>query len=498
MPIAKRNFIRATIFAILVGMAALLSSVGVTLYLVSQTRQLTDTVNATRAMRAATVALRGFLLDAETGQRGYLLTNNREYLAPYNNARRLAPAQITALHKTLDKDPDLAPLATKLDELLIEKYRELQQTIELMDKGDRQGAIALVEGNRGREIMDRAREVFDQIVGKVEERIVDNLARQREAMASLQMVSILGAALVVLVLGTYTMIVLRYTRELTAAEAKVHQLNVGLEERIAERTADLAQANEEIQRFAYIVTHDLRAPLVNIMGFTSELESSVSAVKAYIEQEDPAQREAALPSAKIAATEDLPEAITFIRSSTRKMDGLINAILKLSREGRRTLTPVLINLEALLQAAVGSVRHQVLEAGGEITVSGQVASLVSDRMGVDQIIGNLLDNAIKYRALSRPLRIHIRVRDSGTRMVMIEIEDNGRGIAPQDHERIFDLFRRSGAQDQAGEGIGLAHVRAMARNLGGNITVKSELDRGSVFTVMIADDLRRVIQKGTA
>ena len=125
---------------------------------------------------------------------------------------------------------------------------------------------------------------------------------------------------------------------------EIGALNQGLEERVRERTAELGRANEEIQRFAYIVTHDLRAPLVNIMGFTSELEESLKAIQSAFRPTDSASEVnqsdgPAAEEARTAVLEDLPEAIGFIRSSIRKMDRLINAILKLSREGRRVLTP---------------------------------------------------------------------------------------------------------------------------------------------------------------
>ena len=81
-------------------------------------------------------------------------------------------------------------------------------------------------------------------------------------------------------------------------------------------------------------------------------------------------------------------------------------------------------------------------------------------------------------------------------MVRIEVEDNGRGIADQDHERIFELFRRSGQQDQTGEGIGLAHVRSLARNLGGEITVRSRLGEGSTFVLRLPADLSRLVRSG--
>ncbi len=271
----------------------------------------------------------------------------------------------------------------------------------------------------------------------------------------------------------------------------MQDLNAGLEERVRERTADLGRANEEVQRFAYIVTHDLRAPLVNIMGFTSELETSLAPVQAFIgrteETGDPVVK-----NARLAVLEDLPEAIGFIRSSTRKMDGLINAILKLSREGRRSLKPEPVDLDALLHAAAESVRHQIIDAKGTVTIKGKVNPIVSDKLALDQIFGNLLDNAVKYRDPKRPLSIRIQTGEEPGRSISIAIEDNGRGIAKQDHERVFELFRRSGPQDQRGEGIGLAHVRAMVRNLGGDITLSSELGYGTTFKVILPKDLRKV------
>ena len=193
-------------------------------------------------------------------------------------------------------------------------------------------------------------------------------------------------------------------------------------------------------------------------------------------------------------TEELPEAISFIRSSTRKMDGLINAILKLSREGRRTLNPERIDLGAFLKAVADAVRHQVVDAGGEVVIEGAVTPISSDRLALEQIFGNLLDNAVKYRAVERPLSIRVRTDPAPGNRVAVKIEDNGRGIAPSDHDRVFDLFRRSGAQDQPGEGLGLAHVRSMVRNLGGEISLASELGRGTTFTVTLPKDLRKAAE----
>jgi signal transduction histidine kinase len=183
--------------------------------------------------------------------------------------------------------------------------------------------------------------------------------------------------------------------------------------------------------------------------------------------------------------QDLTEAIGFIRSSTKKMDNLINAILKLSREGRRTLRPEPVDLGEVIDASAAAIRHQVAAANGTIAVELDAPPVVHDRLALEQIFGNLFDNAVKYRSKERPLRIDVRAGVAPGDRIAIEIADNGRGIADQDRERVFELFRRSGVQDQPGEGIGLAYVRTVVRNLGGDITVTSRLDLGTTFRVVL-------------
>jgi PAS domain S-box-containing protein len=252
---------------------------------------------------------------------------------------------------------------------------------------------------------------------------------------------------------------------------------------LAERVAELDEANDEIQRFAYIVSHDLRAPLVNVMGFTSELEAAQVEVERFYRDVLEKAPRLVTPEARTAVETDLPEAMGFIRSSTVKMDKLINAILKLSREGRRVLMPEPLTMRQLLETQRQSVAHQLQERGAELLIES-VPDLTSDRLAIEQVFGNLIENAVKYLDPSRAGRIEVRGRELGYD-VEYEIQDNGRGIDPKDFERIFDLFRRSGVQDQQGEGIGLAHVRALVRRLGGTITVSSRLHEGSTFRVVL-------------
>ncbi|MCC5978378.1 MAG: CHASE domain-containing protein [Salinarimonas sp.] len=279
------------------------------------------------------------------------------------------------------------------------------------------------------------------------------------------------------------------TAQLERARAKLAGLIANLEHAVAARTADLTEANEEIQRFAYIVSHDLRAPLVNVMGFTAELDAVRKEVEAFIARVAEKAPELVTEDARVAVETDLPEALDFIRSSTQRMDRLIAAILKLSREGRRVLTPEPIVMREVIAQLEANITHQLDEEGAEIVIE-EMPDLVSDRVALEQIFGNVIENAVKYLDPTRPGRITVRGRAEPDHTLRYEIEDNGRGIDPKDHQRVFDLFRRAGTQDKAGEGIGLAHVRALVRRLGGSIHIESEPGKGSTFIVTLPKTLK--------
>ena len=166
------------------------------------------------------------------------------------------------------------------------------------------------------------------------------------------------------------------------------------------------------------------------------------------------------------------------------MDRLISAILNLTREGRREFKPERIDTaRADRGASSPRVAHQAAEANAQIRIE-PLPDIVSDRLALEQIFSNLIDNALKYLRPGVPGDIPIRGRTK-LGFAIFEISDNGRGIDPKDHQRIFDLFRRAGTQDKPGQGIGLAHVRALVRRLGGTMSVASELHNGSTFTITL-------------
>jgi signal transduction histidine kinase len=318
-------------------------------------------------------------------------------------------------------------------------------------------------------------------------------ADRTQQLASI--VTVAGSGLVIALAALSVFLVRRSARARDDAEAQLRDNNLNLEATVDERTADLREANNEIQRFAYIVSHDLRSPLVNIMGFTSELEElrgdifrRIAALGRAAESASSvpvitADAEPALEGEDKQLSEGFTEALGFIKSSIAKMDRLITAILNLTREGRREFVPVRIDTRELIEAIVTTVAHQASEAEAQIRIE-PLPDIVSDRLAMEQIFSNLIDNALKYLKPGVPGDISVRGRTK-LGFAIFEITDNGRGIDPKDHQRIFDLFRRAGTQDKPGQGIGLAHVRALVRRLGGTMSVSSELHSGSTFTITL-------------
>lgn len=487
MPVSKSAFFRLSLVMVCVGFVALLCIVGGTIWLVDRTARFSEALQSARQQSGDLTRILSLAQDAETGQRGYLLAGADSYLTPYREATSSLPKAIDDLERNIGSDAAQHRRFDELASVLTKKLAELENTVNLARTGRRDEAVDVLKTDKGRELMERLRAIISDMSADADVRVTGLLDDQRGAIAFMKQLAIVGALVVAAVGAVVFWMVVAYTRQLDRTQFEIQKLNSSLEQRVEERTADLARANEEIQRFAYIVTHDLRAPLVNIMGFTSELDASLETIRGYVD----APEQAAIVPAEVrnAALEDLPEAIGFIRSSTRKMDGLINAILRLSREGRRELKPERIALDALLRSIADSIQHQVVEAGGEIAIDGRAAPIVTDRLAVEQVFGNLLDNAVKFRRLDTPLDIRIRLQERGPR-VTVTIEDNGRGIASQDFERVFDLFRRAGPQDRPGEGMGLAYVRSTVRNIGGEIQLKSELGRGTTFVVALPRVMR--------
>jgi signal transduction histidine kinase len=276
------------------------------------------------------------------------------------------------------------------------------------------------------------------------------------------------------------------TTELTEANAKLQQeitVRRRTEEKLHQYAEELREANEDMKSFATIVSHDLRAPLVSIKGFSEEVMHSIEELSPLLEKHHSGFAKAEQQKFDAIVQKDIPEALTFIGSSVSRMDNLINAVLKLSHVGRRKLDPEPVSARELIQNIVQSLAHQIEVCNITMTI-GDLPTVVTDRTALEQIFGNLIDNAIKYREPARAGEIVV-FAEHGSDEVVFHVRDNGRGMAKDDIPRAFEVFRRVGKQDVSGEGMGLAYVKTLIRSLGGRIWCDSEPGVGTTFSFTI-------------
>lgn len=428
---------------------------------------------------------------AESSARGFLLTQGPDFQSDHEKAVAAIIPALDKLTRQIGDNPAQRDSIEKLSAAIETRLDQFSREMNFVKQGQPDKATALIReaaaGNTTTTISNLA-----NAMTREEERLfrirTANSDRSQTLAASMTGI---GSGLVVVLALISIWLVRRSARARDEAEMRLRDANVNLETVVDERTADLREANNEIQRFAYIVSHDLRSPLVNIMGFTSELEElggdifrrigSLTRVPADGPPLAPGEIALEGPDQQLSA--DFSEALGFIKSSIAKMDRLISAILNLTREGRREFQPEKIDIREFVEAIVSTLAHQAVEAQAEIHIA-PLPNIVSDRLALEQIFSNLIDNAIKYLKSGEPGEIRIRGRTK-LGYAIFEISDNGRGIDPKDHQRIFDLFRRAGTQDKPGQGIGLAHVRALVRRLGGTMSVSSELNEGSTFTITL-------------
>ncbi len=271
--------------------------------------------------------------------------------------------------------------------------------------------------------------------------------------------------------------VLERTSELAQANTELMKLN----ERLSRRTTELAEKSEEVEAFVYTVSHDLRAPLVNLQGFSKELERECAQLKQFLES-------AALPEkvedeVQSILNEGIPGALRYISASTTKFQRLIDALLRLSRSGRQEYRSEEVDTEAVVGATLDSMRDAIKSTGAVVSVQS-LPPAVGDPTAIDQVFSNLIGNALKYLDPGRPGMIEVGgERKNG--MVHYWVRDNGAGIPASASHRLFQVFQRFHPKLASGEGMGLAIVKRVVERHGGKVWAESQEGRGTEFHVTL-------------
>lgn len=246
--------------------------------------------------------------------------------------------------------------------------------------------------------------------------------------------------------------------DLKHAEASLAEVNTNLEKLVSERTAKLQETVDELEHFSYTITHDMRAPLRAMTGFSEVLLGQCAEL--HPETRDYLQR---------------------IKESAQRMDLLITDALSYSRALRTQMELKVFNPAVLLQGIVHSY-PQLQAPLAEIQIDEPMPSVLGNEAGMTQCFSNLLDNAVKFvpPGVIPRIRVWAQSPSPPEARVRIWFEDNGIGIKPEHHDRIFSMFQQLD-RSYEGTGIGLALVRKVARRMGGEVGVESEPGRGSRF-----------------
>lgn len=426
MPITSRFVVRSTIGLLAVGFLTLLGIVGMTIWLGERARVYFNEVIEARDTRGSAVELRDAVRTAESSQRGFLVTGNEIYLAPFDSAKTLALQHLDKLRVALTRYPESEALLARLTAVITEKIAEMDQTIAL--KNDRRDAeaLALLRTNRGKAMMDEANVFLSGIIQVADERLTTGVSEQRANATMLRWVSIIGGLVIILVVGGVTVTVLRYAREIVQARDEVRTLNTSLEQRVKDRTSALALARDRAEVLVAEVNH--------------RVANSLSLVAALVKLQSNAVKDQA---AKDALGET--QARIFAISSVHK---------RLYSSSDVRFVALDEYLSGLLDQLATSMRAE--GHGASLRYDLEPVKLQTDAsINLGVVVTEWVTNAFKYAYPNRNGEVRVRLKHLPDSQVELVVEDDGDG--------------RNDDGSVKGTGLGTRIVNAMAATMKADI-----------------------------
>ena len=392
------------------------------------------------------------LLNAETAQRGYLLTSKPVYLQPYDTALSAIPADQQRLGSQVSAVPGGGQYFAELKSLGAAKMTVIAETIKLARAGDHAGALRIVNTDEGKRVMDEARAVIGNLQRAA---AAAGAARRSDLHPQLTVFIVLAAVLAVADMGAGLFL----RRRLRRAAKEIRLLNANLEQQVQQRTIHLVRANKNLEAFAYSMAHDLRTPLRGISGFAEAL------VEDYGDRLDETGREYAAR----------------VEAGCTRMSTLIDDLLHLSQVTQATMKLQDVDLSAEVTAICDQLRAR--DPGREVRVSVQEGVRVTaDRTLIRSALDNLLENAWKFTAHRDGATIEFATAPAADAPVCCYVRDNGAGFDPAYTGKLFQPFQRlHDAGEFPGAGIGLASVRRIIERHGGRTWAEGAVDGGATI-----------------
>ncbi|MEX0643543.1 MAG: CHASE3 domain-containing protein [Pirellulales bacterium] len=430
------------------------------------TSALIQTNSSRQPLRMLLYELQGTLslvADAETGSRGYVLIGEEAYLEPYQAAVKAADQQIDRLEKQMNALPGQRSNFDALQRLVAMKFAVMKNTVQLRQSEGIEAATQAVRTGRDKAMMDEIRVLVDQIKQEVEKVMAKYDSRTAAIARRATVWGILGNVLAAVL---FVSVLRREFRERKRAETRAGEL--------AERTAQVEAANKELDSFSYSISHDLRAPLRAIDGFSRIVLEDYSGGlasegKAYLQK---------------------------VRDNTRQMGQLVDDLLAFARLGRQPLARHPVEPDKIVRRCLEEMTKE--QQGRQVKiVIGDLCSCDADPALLKQIWTNLLSNALKYTRKRETARIEIGCRTE-PRLVMngqptspasagpdvvYFVKDNGTGFDMKYAGKLFGVFQRlHSAADYEGTGVGLAIVQRIIQRHGGRIWGEATPNEGATFS----------------
>lgn len=486
-PISRRSTVTGGVWQLFaVALIILISFLGLLYWNLQKVTQFARIAEHTAIVERELRGLNEDMLNAETGQRGYLLTVNDNYLKPYQMGISDINGRLQHLRVLLDGNETRGNLE-RMAPLIDAKLAELVQTIALSMHGQHQAALTLVRGNSGKQFMDEFRKISDdtinielRLLNSKRSRFLDDFEKIFVAVTFSGIASIvllfvtarktarrLGEPVAELVRGIEAMAVGDLSHRVTIATddeigqicAAFNDMSEHLSAALKARTEvqrELERSNADLDSFAYVASHDLKAPLRGIRNLVEWIALDIQST----------------------ATEDSRDNLRLLRTRVERLDSLLESLLTYSRVGRKIEDIGEVDTDRLV---TDISEYLAPPQGFKITCSGLMPCFSTPKVPLEQVIRNLINNAIKHHDLAAG-QVLISAKELDGR-IEFRIEDDGPGIATEFHERIFKMFQTLKPRDQVeGSGMGLAIVKKTIEGFGGSIHVESNPPtRGSVF-----------------
>ncbi len=421
------------------------------------------------------------LKDAETGQRGYLLTGKSKYLEPYNTARVSLPQELEELQTLIGERSGQQARLTKLRQEIDSLLEQLGRTIKLgQDQHfDADQHAALIENSKN--AMDTIRALGEDMIQEEEEALARRAEQSRHSFLIAQAAQVGGTALTLGILGLAYGLV---RRELTArarAETELRQAHDELERRVQERTVELGTANaalrrsnQDLEQLALIASHDLQEPLRKIQAFGDRLQKHAGEV----------------------LDEQGLDYLTRMRTAAARMRTLINDLLTYSRVTTQVRPFQQVDLAAVARETLADLESRIQQSQGRVEL-GELPTLEADPVQMHELLLNLIGNGLKFHRPGEPPVVRVEGRllpanEASSPQCQIIVQDQGIGFDEVYRERIFEVFRRlHGRTEYEGSGIGLAICRKIVERHGGTITAHATPGQGATFIITLPVQKRK-------